>query len=162
MPIVNIQPQFRSKWCWAACTVYICELYQSHPGLSQRALVSAILNRSICKTNFPDPNCNVMLDLGTSLNFVKHLDGLPIEGRLSPQEIINLFNRGNGPIGCQVRFPDFGHAVVITNARPSGAGTLFLTIADPGSGSIHTVSYGEFCSDYLQRGGRWIRTYLTK
>jgi hypothetical protein len=157
-----IQSQLRNKWCWAACTVYVCQLYRTHPGLSQGGLVSRVLKRPICQTNFPDPNCNTMLDLAVSLDFVGHLDGAPIDGRLSPQEIISIFNNGAEPIGCQVRFPDFGHAVVIAGARQNNAGILFLTIADPGSGTINTVTYNEFSSDYLRRGGRWIRTYLTK
>ena len=162
MPVPDIQPQLRTKWCWAACTIYVCQLYRTHPGLSQGRLVSRVLNKPICQTNFPDPNCNTMLDLGVSLRFVGHLDGAPIEGRLTTQEIIHIFSHGGKPIGCQVRFPDFGHAVVIADARQNSAGTLFLIIADPGTGSINTVTYSEFCNDYLQRGGRWIRTYLTK
>jgi hypothetical protein len=162
MPVPDIQIQSRSKWCWAACTVYVCQLYQTHSGLSQGTLVSRILRRPVCQTNFPDPSCNIMLDLGVSFNFVGHLHGAPIDDRLAPQEILHIFSRGREPIGCQVRFPEFGHAVVIADARVNSAGVLFLAIADPGAGSIHTVTYGEFCSDYLRRGGRWIRTYLTK
>jgi hypothetical protein len=162
MPIPPIQPQLRSKWCWAASTLYICELYQTHPGLSQGSLVSEVLRRPICQTNFPDPNCNVMVDLATSLDFVGHLDGDPIEDKLSQQDIIRIFSARGEPIGCQVQFEDFGHAVVIADARRDSAGTLFLYVADPGTGSINTVTYPEFSNDYLQRGGRWIRTYLTQ
>ena len=161
MPIPDIQPQLRSKWCWAACTIYICQLYRDTRVLSQGSLVSRILGRPSCQTNIPDPACNVMLDFATALNCVGHLDRAPIDGRLSPQQIINIFRQSGNPIGCQVRFPDFGHAVVIADIRQNNVGALFLYIADPGSGSIYTVNYNEFCSDYLHRGGRWIRTYLT-
>lgn len=162
MPLPDIQQQLRSKWCWAACTVYVCQLYDTHPGLSQGELVSRVLKRPICKTNFPDPNCNTMQDLAVSLDAVRHLKGAPIQGRLTQQEILQIFRRGGEPVGCQIRFPDFGHAVVIAGASQNSLGTLFLNIADPGTGSIHTVTYNEFCSDYLHREGRWIRTYLTQ
>lgn len=157
-----IQRQMRSKWCWAACTVYVCTLYRSHPGITQGNFVARALNRPICQTNFPHPECNTMFDIGAAFNLVGHLAGTPIEGTLSPQELTDRFRQGGRPIGCQIRFPTLGHAVVIVDIRTDPAGRLFLVIADPGSGAINTVPYEMFRTNYLSMGGRWIRTYLTK
>jgi hypothetical protein len=161
MSVPPIKQQERSKWCWAACTMYVCKLFQTHQDLTQGVLVSRILQKPICQTNFPDPSCNIMVDLGVALHFVGHLRGRTLEGRLTQEQIIQIFNTGAKPIGCQIRFPNFGHAVIIADARQNSTGALFLSIADPGTGNIHTISYGEFCSNYLLMGGRWIRTYLT-
>jgi hypothetical protein len=161
-PVPNIQQQIMSNWCWAACTVYVCSLYQSHPGITQRQLVAEVLNNPICSSNFPSPNCNAQLDLAIAFRKVGHLSpNQPIERPLTPDEIISAFEV-NRPIGCQIRFPSFGHAVVISDIRISNANQLFLVVADPGSGSINTVPYSILRNNYLNHGGLWTRTYFTQ
>lgn len=157
-----IQQQQRTKWCWAACTVYVCSLYRSNPGITQKRFVAQALGMRVCQSNFPHPDCNRMFDLGIAFNTVGHLAGDPIDGALTPEEIIGFFRQGPRPIGCQIRFPELGHAVVIADIRIDQANRLFLVVADPGNGTINTVPYEMFRTNYLGRSGRWIRTYLTK
>jgi len=143
--------------------VYVCSLYHTHAGLTQRQFVARALNQPVCGTNFPAPACNVMFDLGAAFKLVGHLaPGQPVERALTSDELKQHFLDQKKPIGCQVRFPTFGHAVVIADIRIDAAGKLFLVVADPGSGAINTVPYEMFRSNYLNHDGHWVRTYMTQ
>jgi hypothetical protein len=161
LTVPPIGQQRMSNWCWAACTVYICKLYNTHIGLTQGQIVAQVLGNNSCNSNFPHPSCDQIFDLGRSFQFVNHFRQV-VDGPLTPDQLINLFNNDGRPIGCQVRFPTFGHAVVIPDIRVDVNGHLFVVVADPGRGSINTVPYSVFRNDYQGHGGRWVRTYLTQ
>ena len=101
------------------------------------------------------------MDLAVPFAAVGHLEDPPFESPLTSHQVINFFDRGGICLGCQIFFPDFGHAVVIAGIQLDASGDLFLVVADPGSGSINTVPYDVFRTNYLGQGGQWTRTYFT-
>jgi hypothetical protein len=156
-----IERQLMTNWCWAACTQSVCEYYGTNQGITQKRLVAIALKLPICNTPRYFPACNKTYDFGTSLDYVGHLDGDPVESSLAEDNVSAAVR--HGVIGCQMEIPRIGgHAVLIISARRDSTGTLFLHIADPSDASILTMRYQQFRNDFRGTGGRWIRTYFIK
>jgi len=159
----SIQRQRFSNWCWAASTLFVCDCYDTHDNLNQPKLVARVLNIPACASEFPSPACNRTHDLGDAFERVDHLQN-SINQPLSPTELINRFNNGEGPIGCQMILPETGggHAVVMIDAIRNSVGRFFVKVGDPADGSILTIPYEVFRNNYRGHGGYWIRSYTTR
>jgi len=157
-----VERQRMSNWCWAACTVSLCNFYARSEIFSQPQIVARILNMPGCNSSMPFPSCNKIFDFGLALNDVGHLDGNEVENPLSAGDLLNSLNRGR-PIGCQMDIPQIGgHAVVIISGRSDNSGLLVLRVADPSDGSILTMSFVALRNNFRGLGGRWVRSYFTK
>lgn len=156
----RIERQIMENWCWAACTQFIVRA-KTGKNFSQGKIVADVLNLPICQFQ-PINACNKKLSLEVPLFRTKRLNGNPIEQPLTPQQIVVEIDNGM-PIACQMHIPDLGgHAVVISNYRFNNLNQLFLEVNDPGNGSQFLISYPAMVNNYLDRGGRWLRSYRTK
>jgi hypothetical protein len=156
-----IQAQQMSNWCWAALTASLCDYYTTPGPYNQQQVVALVINLPICGAGPLNPFCNQTCDIATALSTVGHLNGNAIDGTIQPGAMQQALQQ-YGPVACEMSIPNIGgHAVAVVNAYPGPSNKLYVDVADPSDGTIQTMSFDNFSSDYRATGGSWARTYLT-
>ena len=155
-----IEQQIMSNWCWACCTVAICQFYNT-PVADQYHVVSAITGIPRCAVPPPVAICNTAVDLAVALTHYGRL-GREQDTALNETDTLSYVGNGRTPVGCQLNLPNIGgHAVVIYNGYRSASGQLVLNVADPADGALLTMTYSQLLGNYRNSGGNWIRSYIT-
>jgi len=154
---VNMQPQARSNWCWAAVASSTgTYLRAENPAgaLSQCEVANAILQLANCCAD-PD-SCNVTAGLDDALQVVGHLNDQPFDGVATFDSIRTLTSPPyNVPVGVRVANGADGHFLLIVGFLDDD-GRQWIHTVDPLYGP-GTYDINDFASSY--QGASWTNTY---
>jgi hypothetical protein len=166
MPLLTfpIQTQQAKEWCWIACAVSTDHYYNPGSAWDQGSLANAMLGLTICSTTPVPDQCDKPGQFKNSIGYVQRLRtavSTPI--LLSGiQAEIDASDPIGHPVCAGIQWADekVGHLVVICGYDNS-AGTDYIYVADPGTGTIHHLPYNSFLTSYEGKG-TWTNTYFTE
>jgi hypothetical protein len=174
-PIMQIEPQCRADWCWAAVTISLVRLFGRPGPATQCEVAYAELSAAAtgvkraqccdgrCGASIAGP-CSIAFDLATSLSHAGVLQQTLPE--LPPVEaIVQELDRGQ-PICGRIRWqPGTGaldHYIAIVGIRVGPtADAVQLDVSDPLFTPSHPSLEG-LRFNYGGKGGRWVESYLTR
>lgn len=156
----SMQTQQQTEWCWAATSTSVSVFYNAASPWTQCGVAQACLGLSCCAQPLPS-GCNIPGYLDQALTKTGNLaalvgGALPFSGGVG-SNIDQEIDAGR-PIGCHISWRGGGgHFNAIYGYDPSNQD---VDVGDSYYGSLVTVPYSTFCSNY-QSAGSYDYSYLT-
>jgi Papain-like cysteine protease AvrRpt2 len=148
-PLLTVEKQQHSNWCWAAVAVSVARYYQKNgfnPPETECSLAGRFLSGKCCQEPFPDGACDLPHSLEDVLRHFNLLVG-PQHGKFS-FEVTNRLIQGGTPVPVYISWGrGAGHFVVLTNSLVTKDGDPAVYVSDPFFTS-HWVLFDEFTQGY--------------